>query len=116
MTKDDLKKRISQAESPPSSYNTLNSVSKTIQTLAIFVAIIGVIIGLLTLKASKITSLATIVEFAVSAALIYAVSAIISAIADIVLNTYTTKRLLELQIQLDNDYGLMKRGYNHGFY
>ena len=103
MVKEDIKKKLSQAESTPSSYTSLDSVATGIRILAIIVAVVGGIIGLTAFKTSAVVALTSLIEVAISAGLIYAVSVIISGIANIVLNTHTTKRLLELQIKLDND-------------
>lgn len=103
MTKDETKKGLSQAIAEPNSYRTLISTANAIQKIAIVVLCIGVIMAISSLKESKAIAIATIIEFTINASIIYGVSAIVSGISEIVFNTYATRRLLELQINADNE-------------
>ncbi len=103
MTKDEMKKQLSKATETPNSYYTINGFSDVIQKIALGLLAIGVILGIVNFKTSAVIAISTIIEFCISAGLLYGVSKIICGISEIVLNTYTTKRLLELQIKIDNE-------------
>lgn len=103
MLKEDIMKKLSQIESAPRVYKTLNIMAIIIRILAIIWAVLGIIASLSNCDVSAALVITSLFSVLVSVVLIYALSAIMSGIANIALNTHMTKNLLELQIKLDND-------------
>lgn len=103
MLKEDIKKKLSQIESIPRAYRTLNILAIIIRILAIIWAVLGIIASLSNYDVSAVLVITSLFGVAISVVFIYALSAIMSGIANIALNTHMTKNLLELQIKIDND-------------
>lgn len=103
MLKEDIMKKLSQIESTPRVYKTLNILAIVIRILAIIWAVLGVITSLSNFEVSAVLVITTLFGVVIGVVFLYSLSTVMSGIANIALNTHMTKNLLELQIKLDND-------------